>query len=113
MELGEIGATEKGGVCRLALTDEEIEARHLLISWARGIGLAVYTDPISNLFFRLEGRDAEAGAFSIGGGADGVRIQNGEDTVSIDPAGGVRIEDGKDTVFVDPAGGVRVQDGAK
>lgn len=60
MELGEIGATEKGGVCRLALTDEEIEARKLLISWAREIGLSVYTDEISNLFFRLEGQDPEA-----------------------------------------------------
>jgi N-carbamoyl-L-amino-acid hydrolase len=60
MDLGQIGATDKGGVCRLALTDEETRARRLLIEWAREIGLAVYTDEISNLFFRLEGSDPSA-----------------------------------------------------
>ncbi|NNC66340.1 MAG: hydantoinase/carbamoylase family amidase, partial [Gammaproteobacteria bacterium] len=60
MVLGQIGATDKGGVCRLALTDEETRARRLLIEWAREIGLAVYTDEISNLFFRLEGSDPSA-----------------------------------------------------
>lgn len=60
MELGQIGATDKGGVCRLALTNEDVRARQLLIEWARGIGLAVYTDAISNLFFRLEGSDPNA-----------------------------------------------------
>jgi N-carbamoyl-L-amino-acid hydrolase len=60
MDLGQIGATDKGGVRRLALTDEETRARRLLIEWAREIGLAVYTDEISNLFFRLEGSDPSA-----------------------------------------------------
>ena len=55
MELARIGATPAGGVCRLALTDEEIAARHLLISWAKELELDVFTDDISNLFFRLEG----------------------------------------------------------
>ena len=34
MDLGKIGATKNDGVCRLALTDEEIKARQLLIDWA-------------------------------------------------------------------------------
>ena len=51
MELGRIGGTGNGGVCRLALTDDEIEARRLLIAWAGEIGLSVHTDDISNLFF--------------------------------------------------------------
>ena len=58
MELGRIGGTENGGVCRLALTDDEIEARRLLIAWAGEIGLSVHTDDISNLFFRLEGTES-------------------------------------------------------
>jgi len=70
MALGHIGATDKGGVCRLALTDEEIEARRLLISWARDIGLTVYTDEISNLFFRLEGADANAAPVLTGSHID-------------------------------------------
>ncbi len=60
MDLAEIGATARGGVCRLALTETDIEARQLLIGWARDLGLAVFTDEISNLFFRLEGRDRNA-----------------------------------------------------
>ena len=55
MELGKIGATSNEGVCRLALTDEEIKARQLLIEWAQEMSLSVYTDEISNLFFRYEG----------------------------------------------------------
>ena len=60
MELARIGGTENDGVCRLALTDEEIEARRLLITWADEIGLSVYTDDISNLFFCLEGTETDA-----------------------------------------------------
>lgn len=57
MALARHGATEKGGVRRLALTDEEIAARRTLVAWARDLGLAVSTDPIGNLFFRLDGAD--------------------------------------------------------
>ncbi len=60
MKLARIGGTENDGVCRLALTDEEIEARRLLITWADEIGLSVYTDDISNLFFCLEGTETDA-----------------------------------------------------
>ena len=60
MELARIGGTANGGVCRLALTEEEIEARRLLIGWANDIGLSVTTDDISNLFFRLEGTESDA-----------------------------------------------------
>ncbi len=70
MELGQIGATDKGGVCRLALTDEEIEARRLLIEWANELGLAVYTDEIGNLFFRLEGSEANAAPVVTGSHID-------------------------------------------
>ncbi len=70
MELAEIGATDNGGVCRLALTDEEIRARRLLIAWAREIGLAVFTDEISNLFFRLEGSDPGAAPVVTGSHID-------------------------------------------
>lgn len=57
MALARHGATEKGGVRRLALTDEEIAARRTLLAWARDLGLGVSADAIGNLFFRLEGAD--------------------------------------------------------
>ena len=70
MELARIGATDKGGVHRLALTGDEIAARHLLIAWARDLGLSVFTDDISNLFFRLEGTDANAAPVMTGSHID-------------------------------------------
>jgi len=57
MELARFGATEKGGVCRLALSQEEIEARACLIGWGRSFGLEPATDAAANLFLRLEGRE--------------------------------------------------------
>ncbi|MGH8432104.1 MAG: Zn-dependent hydrolase, partial [Solimonas sp.] len=35
MELAKIGATAKGGVCRLALTDLDREARDLFVKWCK------------------------------------------------------------------------------
>lgn len=47
--LGEIGALEGGGVCRLALSDEDRQARDLVVGWMRGLGLEVTVDRIGNL----------------------------------------------------------------
>ncbi|RAG59838.1 Zn-dependent hydrolase, partial [Burkholderia multivorans] len=33
--MAQIGATPKGGVCRLALTDLDRESRDLFVQWAR------------------------------------------------------------------------------
>ena len=46
MELARIGATPKGGVKRLTLTDEDRHARDLFAQWAREAGLAVEVDAI-------------------------------------------------------------------
>ncbi len=40
MEMSKIGATAKGGVCRLALTDLDKEGRDLFVRWAREAGCA-------------------------------------------------------------------------
>ena len=57
MEMAEIGATPKGGVCRLTLTDLDKQSRDLLISWAGEIGCSYEFDAIGNLFLRRPGRD--------------------------------------------------------
>lgn len=57
MELAQIGATEKGGVCRLALTDLDRAARDLFVRWCREAGCTVSVDPIGNIFARRPGRD--------------------------------------------------------
>ncbi len=48
-ELGKIGALEGGGVCRLALSDEDRQGRDLLISWMNDLGLTVSIDRIGNI----------------------------------------------------------------
>jgi N-carbamoyl-L-amino-acid hydrolase len=57
MELAQIGATAKGGVKRLALTDLDRQGRDLVVRWAQAEGLAVTVDAIGNVFMRREGAD--------------------------------------------------------
>ncbi len=57
MELAAIGATDKGGVCRLALTDLDLQGRNRVISWAREAGMTVTMDRIGNGFLRRPGRN--------------------------------------------------------
>ncbi|ATH14760.1 Zn-dependent hydrolase [Delftia acidovorans] len=57
MELAQIGATSKGGVCRLTLTDLDRQGRDLVTRWAREAGMTVTIDKIGNGFMRRPGRD--------------------------------------------------------
>ena len=57
MELAEIGATPKGGVCRLALTDLDRQARDLFQRWCKQAGCSIRIDPIGNIFARRAGRN--------------------------------------------------------
>ncbi len=58
MELARIGATEKGGVCRLALTTLDQQGRDLVTRWAREAGMTVTVDKIGNVFMRRAGRNS-------------------------------------------------------
>jgi len=44
MELAQIGATAKGGVCRLAASDLDAQARRLFIGWCEAAGCTVTVD---------------------------------------------------------------------
>src|SRR5216684_642709 len=57
MELAQIGATAKGGVCRLAASDLDGEARRLFIRWCEEAGCTVTLDRIGNIFARRPGRN--------------------------------------------------------
>ncbi|GAB2705971.1 Zn-dependent hydrolase [Comamonas sediminis] len=57
MELAQIGATAKGGVCRLALTDLDRQGRDLVTRWAKEAGMTVTIDKIGNGFMRRPGRN--------------------------------------------------------
>lgn len=57
MEMARIGATAKGGVCRLALTDEDKAGRDLFIQWCEEAGCTITIDRIGNIFARRPGRN--------------------------------------------------------
>jgi N-carbamoyl-L-amino-acid hydrolase len=57
MALAQIGATPKGGVCRLTLTDLDKQGRDLVSQWAREAGMTVTIDKIGNGFLRRPGRN--------------------------------------------------------
>nr|WP_315427885.1 Zn-dependent hydrolase [uncultured Albidiferax sp.] len=57
MELAQIGATPKGGVCRLALTELDKQGRDLVTRWAVEAGMTVTIDKIGNGFMRRPGRN--------------------------------------------------------
>jgi len=55
-QFNRIGALPGGGVCRLALTDEDRAGRDLLVRWMRDLGLAVTIDAIGNIIGVRGGR---------------------------------------------------------
>ncbi|MCH7555466.1 MAG: Zn-dependent hydrolase [Proteobacteria bacterium] len=57
MEMAKIGATEKGGVCRLALTDLCKQSRDLFIKWCEEAGCTIKIDKMGNIFARRAGRN--------------------------------------------------------
>ncbi|NKB54775.1 MAG: hydantoinase/carbamoylase family amidase [Alphaproteobacteria bacterium] len=57
MEMAQIGATEKGGVNRLALTDLDRDSRDLFTRWCEAAGCTVSFDAVGNMFARRPGRN--------------------------------------------------------
>src|SRR6202008_3461344 len=70
MTMAKIGATPKGGVCRLALTDLDREGRDLIVSWAKEAGCTVSVDQMGNVFMRRAGRNPSALPVMTGSHAD-------------------------------------------
>ena len=57
MEMAQIGGTPKGGVSRLALTEEDRIGRDLFARWASEAGCTLRIDAMGNMFARRAGRD--------------------------------------------------------
>ncbi|MFJ2330899.1 Zn-dependent hydrolase [Pseudomonas helleri] len=55
MELAKLGATVKGGVCRLALTDLDRQARDIFVRWCEDAGCTISVDAVGNIFARRPG----------------------------------------------------------
>ncbi len=70
MDFANFGATTGGGVCRLALSKQELEARAELVRWASQIGLKASVDAAGNLFLALAGREPQLPPLLIGSHID-------------------------------------------
>jgi beta-ureidopropionase / N-carbamoyl-L-amino-acid hydrolase len=57
MDMARIGATPRGGVCRVALTDVDRAGRDLFVRWAYEAGCTVEVDQMGNIFARRAGSD--------------------------------------------------------
>lgn len=55
-EIARFGATKNGGVSRLALTDEDRDARNQLKVWFEEAGCEIRVDRVGNMFFVLPGK---------------------------------------------------------
>jgi N-carbamoyl-L-amino-acid hydrolase len=69
--LGRIGATARGGLHRVALTDDDRRGRDLLVQWMREAGLRVSVDQMGNIFGIRPGTEARPPVF-MGSHADSV-----------------------------------------
>lgn len=56
MEMAKIGATDKGGSSRVALTFEDKEGRELFCNWCEALGMQIHRDKAGNLFARYKGK---------------------------------------------------------
>ncbi|MCP1291389.1 Zn-dependent hydrolase [Chromobacterium sp. S0633] len=70
LAMSQIGATGRGGVCRLALSAEDVAARRLFSTWCRQAGLSLESDAVGNLFARRRGRCAELAPVMMGSHLD-------------------------------------------
>ena len=70
MSMAEIGATPKGGVRRLTLTDVDKRGRERFRGWCEAAGLTLRIDAIGNMFARREGRDTKRRPVLVGSHLD-------------------------------------------
>src|SRR5690606_38292443 len=70
MDLAKIGATAKGGNCRLALSPLDGQGRDLVVGWMKDAGLDITVDQIGNIFGRRPGRQPSLAPVATGSHID-------------------------------------------
>ncbi|MBE9555341.1 MAG: M20/M25/M40 family metallo-hydrolase, partial [Proteobacteria bacterium] len=70
MEMAKIGATEKGGCCRLALTDLDRQSRDLFVQWCEEAGCSIKIDKMGNIFARRPGKNNDLAPVMCGSHLD-------------------------------------------
>jgi N-carbamoyl-L-amino-acid hydrolase len=70
METARIGATAKGGICRLTLTDLDRQVRDWLKAQCQALGCAVSIDEVGNMFARRPGKNPNLPPIAMGSHLD-------------------------------------------
>ncbi len=70
METARIGATPKGGICRLTLTELDREVRDWFKARAEGLGCTVTVDDMGTMFARRPGQRADVPPIAMGSHLD-------------------------------------------
>jgi beta-ureidopropionase / N-carbamoyl-L-amino-acid hydrolase len=70
METAQIGATAKGGICRLTLTDLDRQARDWLKAQCIALGCTVTVDEVGNMFAWRTGKNSNLPPIAIGSHLD-------------------------------------------
>jgi len=70
METAKFGGTEKGGVCRLTLSDADRQVRDWFVRECGAAGCAVSVDEMGNIFARRSGKDNTLPPIAIGSHLD-------------------------------------------
>jgi N-carbamoyl-L-amino-acid hydrolase len=70
MEMAKIGATEKGGCCRLALTDLDKQSRDLFVRWCEEAGCSIKIDKMGNIFAHRPGKNNDLAPVMCGSHLD-------------------------------------------
>ena len=70
METAQIGATAKGGICRLTLTDFDRQVRDWLKEQCQALGCTVTVDEVGNMFARRPGKNPDLPPIAMGSHLD-------------------------------------------
>src|SRR6201996_1934968 len=70
METARIGATAKGGICRLTLTDLDRQVRDWFKTQCEALGCTVTVDEIGNMFARRKGKNDSLAPIAMGSHLD-------------------------------------------
>jgi allantoate deiminase len=71
--LADYGKDEGGGTTRLLYSSTWIQAQEAIKKWMQEAGLQVYSDPVGNVFGRLQGKDPSQGTILTGSHIDTVK----------------------------------------
>ncbi len=70
METAQIGGTQKGGICRLTLTDLDREVRDWFKAQVEALGCTVTVDEVGNMFALKPGKRSDVAPIAIGSHLD-------------------------------------------